>query len=292
MPRFVQFPHPAPEAEPDNRNFILWNTTENHRRKFMQANGSWLEGENVKGGVMWLWGEWEPESEVVCRIARPKPHYPRYLYRPFYVVPICYKDLQNTDPFVFDGFFYGNCRQRRQGKRTRLCYLEPGSVVLFGSCRARKIVLDTVFVVRDWIDYDCASYGSVLKDRVPRGYVEIVLNPLCQSGCTHKPGCAPGKGEPFRLYRGVTYADRRHFDGMFSFFPCRPRDERCEGFRRPIISGLHGIPDKPPVAYRLNLQKDLRNVQHLWECVVNKVLEKGLWLGIEAEMPERRGAKR
>ena len=129
--RFVQFMHPGDEHRPDDGYFKSWNRCK-HKRKFLVSPGLCIRPPSKKAAaVRWekkrgelvFWGEWEPESEVVCRIARPKSHYPRYVYRPFYVVPDCYNGLQNTDPFVFGAFLYGNCLQHRKGGPTELCNL-------------------------------------------------------------------------------------------------------------------------------------------------------------------------
>ncbi len=284
---FVQFMHPGPEHCPDDRCFKSWNR-DLHRRKFLVSPGRCIRQGMVRNAELVFWSEWEPESEVVCRIARALPQYPRYLYRPYYVVPDSYRGLQNTDPFVFGGFFYGNCRQHKSGKPTRLCSLGRRSVILFGSSVSGKFALDTVFVVRDSIPYDCTS--ALLKNLVPPGYVEVVLNPLCLSGRSHEGGCPPDNRAPYRLYTGATYTDR--VDGMYSFFPCMPREERCERFKRPEVK-IH-LPRfaRPPVAYRLSCQVDKKKLRELWQSVVGQVLEKGLWLGIEAQVPERRRAKR
>lgn len=282
---FVQFMHPGPEHYPDDGCFKSWNR-DLHKRKFLLCPGRCNRQREVRNAELVFWGEWEPESDVACRIARPRPHYPRYLYRPYYVVPDSYKGLQNTDPFVFGGFFYGNCRQHNNGKPTRLCSLGRGSVILFGSSVSSKFVLDTVFVVRDSIPYYLASRPRVPKDRVPPGYIEVVLNPLRLSGRSHEEGCPSDNDAPFRLYTGATYD--RPIRGMFSFFPCMPRVECCERFKRPRIRiPLPGF-SRPPVAYRLSSKVDEPQLRELWGSVVDQILEKGLWLGIEAEMPQRR----
>ena len=57
--------------------------------------------------------------------------------------------LQNTDPFVFgESFLYTCCQQFKNNRPTQLRYLAPGSVILFGSHRGGRFLLDTVFVTR------------------------------------------------------------------------------------------------------------------------------------------------
>ena len=41
---FVQFPHPGCEPRPDPNGKIGWNNTPDHKRKFMQLCGEWIEG--------------------------------------------------------------------------------------------------------------------------------------------------------------------------------------------------------------------------------------------------------
>ena len=280
---FVQFMHQGGEHQPDDGCFKSWNR-DKHKRKFMVSQGRYVR-RGSKGatadrweeesGELAFWGEWEPQSEVICRIDGPKPHWPRFLYRPFYVVPAWYKGLQNTDPLVFGGFFYGNCMQHRKGRPTQLCHLENGSVVLFGSHASGNFILDTVFVVRDSVRYDRASFRSKHKRCIPayRTYKDVVLKPLFQSACGHREGCSPDKAGPYRLYIGATY-DKPTDDGMFSFFPCMRRGERCEGFKRPVID-LPGLIDGSlRQGFRLNRQVDRAKVACLWRSVVDKVLGK------------------
>lgn len=292
---FVQFMHPGQEHRPDHECYKTWNR-DLHRRKFLVNPGRCIRQRKARKGELVFWAEWEPESEVACRVARPLPQYPRFVYRPCYVVPESYKGLQNTDPFVFGGFFYGNCRQHKNDKPTRLSNLAPGSVILFGSCLGGTFVLDTLFVVRDSVLYNCAHYSSVPKERIPDGYREVVLDPLCLSGRSRGEGCVPQKGRQYRLYFGATYEER--YEGMFSFFPCVPHAKACESFKRPVIEMPDLITPTLRMGFRLNYVLTPARIYNLWERVVRQVLRQRrtdpvgpnhkLWLGIEAEMPERR----
>lgn len=294
---FVQFMHPGGEHQPDDGCFKSWNR-DKHKRKFMVSRGRYVRrgsrratGDRweEKAGELAFWGEWEPQSEVICRIARPKARGPRFLYRPFYLVPTLYDCLQNTDPFVFGGFFYGNCMQHRKGRPTQLCHLENGSVVLFGSHASGNFILDTVFVVRGSVRYDRASSRSKLRPCIPDypTYKHVVLKPLFQSACGHREGCSPDNAGPYRLYIGATY-DKPTDDGMFSFFPCIPRRECCVGFERPVID-LPGLTNGGlRQGFRLNRQVDHATVANTWHSVVDQVLGIGLRLGTEARVPEGR----
>ncbi len=286
---FVQFIHPGGEHRPDDGQFKAWNRGD-HKRKFLLSPGRCVRRSEVIDTTLVFWGEWEPESEVVPRIARPLARGPRYLYRPFYVLPHSYKGLQNTDPFVFGGFFYGNCQQYRNARPTQLRYLERGSVILFGSCVSGQFVLDTVFVIRAWIDHNRGSYRSVVNDRVPLGYMDVALNPLYLSGFGGQEGCPPDSSRSYRLYFGATHATP--FDGMFSFFPCLPLEDGSVGFARPIIKDSRFITSNLRQGHRLNRQAGRAHIRDFWQSVVEQVLARGSWLGIQAQMPERRRVER
>ena len=159
---FVQFPHPG--SEHDGISGSKWNRNEHdnpHRRKFMQLLGSWVEKNGKRGsGDLWAWGEWEPESKLLCELRNPGVSeegspYPKYLWKPQYTIRSSYDKLHNTDPFIFgESFLYSNCKQRttKTGEATNLQSLAAGSVIVFGSGKNdvqghRQWMLDTVFVV-------------------------------------------------------------------------------------------------------------------------------------------------
>jgi hypothetical protein len=282
---FVQFIHPGPEHCPDASRLRTWNRDPKHKRKFLLSQGRAVYDREVLDTELVFWGEWEPESEVVEEIHQPLMHGPRYIYRPYYVLPHSYAGLQNTDPFVFDAFLFWSCQQHTSKGPTQLRNLQRGSVILFGSYMNDKFVLDTVFVVRDWIDYDLTSYKSVLNGRVPLGYMEVTMNPLFLSGRGSKEGC-PADTIPYRLYFGATYASPIH--GMFSFFPCQPYKKGTLGFARPTILDADFITNTQRQKYRLNPQDAQGQVCEYWHSVVKQVLARDLWQGIHAQMPELR----
>src|SRR5436190_7122557 len=85
----VQFIHPGPE-HPLHDGRKPWNTGD-HRRKFLQMRGTFVEKLNTSPttGDLVFWAEWEPESEGEP-IASPQPDGPRWLHRPYYVAPASY----------------------------------------------------------------------------------------------------------------------------------------------------------------------------------------------------------
>jgi len=204
------------------------------------------------------------------------------------VLPVSYDGLANTDPFIFGEFFYTGCQQRTSRGPTQLRYLERGSVILFGSCMGeRHFVLDTVFVVDDWLDHDRTNFTHILRSAVPAGYWEVTIAAWYQ-GAQESLRCArPAQSpESFRLYRGATADDP--VEGMFSFFPCLPFDARSRGFERPIIEIPGLITGNLKQGKRLNPQSTLRCTAELWGRVVEQLRSRGLWLGVHTVMPERR----
>ena len=65
----------------------------------MQLSGNWIKGDGTKGsGVLWVWGEWEPESKPIREFnpSRDDSRCPRNLWDPYYDTKVSYKDLHNT----------------------------------------------------------------------------------------------------------------------------------------------------------------------------------------------------
>lgn len=288
---FVQFMHPGPEHRPDRQGFKAWNRG-NHKRKFVENPGRCVLGQQQYEGPLRFWAEWEPESHVAEEFAEPVPHGPRYLYRPYYCLPASHTGLQNTDPFVFGGFFYTGCQQHRDGRPTQLRHLAPRSVILFGSRIDGKFALDTVFVVSDQPeaeDHDATNWKR-LRQLVPPAYWDVTFRPWyehetgrCGNGCAN-----PVSAESFRLYWGATYD--KQVNGMFSYFPCQPAEETPGGFCRPFITLPQVIKNTLGQGYKHNKQLGLTEqlVRQYWGDVRKQVESEGLWLGVDSKMPPRR----
>ena len=155
MNTIIQFLHPG--SEHDDKSGKNWNTG-NHKRKYLKANGSYLQDISSKplNGTLYFWGEWEAQSKVTTIASVINPNNPRYIFEPYYQPT---NKGTNTDPFIFGNqFYYRLCLQQ---KSTTLKTLEQGDVILFGSCLNKQFVLDTVFVVKNYMPYlpdDDASY--------------------------------------------------------------------------------------------------------------------------------------
>lgn len=278
---FVQFPHPGGEQgqDRDRAGWKSWNRGL-HRRKFLEQVGTYVGG--AKAEKILFWGEWEPESKVQ-RIENPLPCGPRFIHEPRYVLPKSYKGLQNTDPFVFgEGFLYGFCKQP---SFRQLSNLEPGSIILFGSCKDGGFVLDTLFVVGNRQRIDHAG-AKDLEGRIPREYLEVTVLPWYGNVAKAK-GCA--KPQKCRLYFGATLENRVH--GMFSFFPCQPDKADSRGFVRPQLDPRKKLKrvlnPRKCTGVKYSSVRGLTEMKSVWDDVVKQVKDNHLELGVYAEMPKK-----
>jgi hypothetical protein len=280
---FVQFIHPGGEHEPDFGAHRSWNRGA-HKRKFLKQDGKYIADGKIQKGEMLFWGEWEPESILERRIQDPLPRGPHFIYKPYYVVPKTYDDLQNTDPFVFgEQFRYTWCQQRR----TQLRHLLKGAVILFGSCEGKTtFVVVTVFVVEHWIEHTRTDYRRVLAG-TPQEYREVTIFPVYQASSGERRTCmVAGSHDTWRLYFGANYENPVH--GMYSYFPCLPSEANSKGFARPKISVPGKITESLPRGKKISEPPTLDAMKLLWDKVAGQVKAQGLALGVYAEMPERR----
>jgi len=275
---FVQFLHPGGEHRPDHNDVKEWNRG-THKRKFMRLSGRCVRRGKIHEGDVLAWGEWEAQSTVIQRIEDPVPHGPRYVFRPYYSLPKSYRGLQNTDPFIFEGFQYTGCQQHTVKGPTQLRFLNFGSVILFGSHVADQFALDTAFVVDHWVDFDQPSQS--LRTSVSKGFWNVTLAALFANRPKGR-GCSK-TARSLRLYFGAIH--QKPVEGMFSFFPARPCKEAPNGFARPIIDIPGIVNGSLKQGKRLNRQERLRDVVPLWERVCRQVEAQGCWLGVHADMP-------
>ncbi len=282
---FVQFIHPGAEHEPDSPAGRQWNTGP-HKRKFLRQAGRCLAALEApaKTADLVFWGEYEPPTRLVKTYATPVPDGPQFLFAPA-PVPFHPNDppLMNTDPFVFgDRFFYSICKQNNKNGPTALQRLARGSVILFGSGKGRsQFVVDTVFVVADYVDWNLSNYRQHLQGVVPPEYFHATLEPIAYE--MNVRDLSPS--QTFRLYLGATPA--KPYNGMFSFFPCRPaRDGAEKGFARPVLRRPGIITDSLTQGQRLNPTADPALVRALWKDIARQVLDQGLCLGVQAKLPK------
>jgi hypothetical protein len=271
----VRFPHPGPEHNPGDRTFMEWNRG-NHARKFLLAAGSWVEptGETRVGDVT-FWGEWEADSQIVARRSQPAvPDGPRWLHRALwpYRNPVGFH--QNTDPLVFGGFTYSNCRQARNRK---LRNLEVGSLVLFGSILRSRFVLDTCFVVGGGQPYrlhEPPDNIDLSRQRLVFDPLDTVDDPLAQ---------------PLVLYHGAT--KDQPVNGTHSFVPAAPYDPNGRwGFVRPAVE-IPGVRPHRGAQAASTVYLTPIAAADAWEAVVEQVLDAGLLLAVHLEMPQQAPGK-
>ena len=282
--RFVQFPHPGREHFPDYGDWKEWNPTRKrgrdnpHGRKFLEIDGIWLERQEPvrpRGGKLWAWAEWEPESRVLQRFSSLNPGMPRYLWEPTWLPRQNHQGLHNTDPFIFGGFYYTDCKQQGFPGLRRL---ERGSVLVFGSSRAPYWVVDTVFVVGDYVDHTSTDAESLLAGRVCQCYRDVTLTLTCK-------GSEPSISR--RWYRGATYDEP--IEGMYSFFPCLPAEQNTP-FPRPHIElpRQYFTPGLAQGAKGCALNANplpSSTIKALWDSIAEQVLSQGLLLGVAARTP-------
>jgi len=279
---FLQFIHPGGEHKPDSGVIRTWNS-DPHLRKYVVSPGKYMTGISgeAKSADIEFWVEWEPSSIAVKQYEEPVKEGPKYLFVPWLEkFPADLENSQTTDPWVFgDKFYYSFCLQNTSKGPTGLRYLSPGTVILFGSCvKQEKFVIDTVFVVSDYIDYNDKNYEEKLKGIVPPEYFPMAVYPVYKD-----PARGSDEGD-FRLYIGATYD--KPYNGMFSYVPCVLNTEEGKGFARPTIAIPDIITDNLNRGRRFNEQKSIEDSVKLWKEATSQVLKQGALLGVHADMPK------
>lgn len=249
-----------------------WNCTSRHNRKFMKAEGVYLNDGKPVSGELNFWGEWEPDSRVTFL----GPGSPTQLHEPFLRISkngsvIVPKGAINTDPFVFDKhFYYCFCQQHTVKGPTIMNRLDKGSLILFGSYKhdaaGHYFALDTVYVVGDYRDFAEATYPNDLAGFIPKHYDEIMQ-------------FNPKQRVPFRCYKGASFSNP--VDGMYSFVPCKldgaPKFERVK-----LTAGVIPQLSVNQTQGRKNLViADKKQIKAIWDAVRNEAKAQGYLEGIE-----------
>lgn len=97
---------------------------------------------------------------------------------------------------------------------------------------------------------------------------------------------SPDSQDKWRLYFGASYD--KHVHGMYSYFPCQRFEPSSRGFGRPKISLPGKITGNLNQGEKYSGQPNLDTMKLLWDKVAKRVTQKGLALGVFAEMPKRR----
>lgn len=293
---FIQFLHPGKET--GNNRFLKWNCGEQHYRKFMLANGDYVDdnGKLVTNKLLTFWGEWEPMSKRIRNYPKPQPHYPKRLQEP--ILDLSDSDCsnpkrKNTDPFVFTkGFRYSGCKQKQIRDAgeflNQTSRLMPGSIILFGSNfnngkHDAYFGVDTVFVVGSYRDIDCFNQKGnvdIAQDPFFPPHYDIIMNP--PKSKSSSKGSKNNCWGP-RFYIGAT--PDNPVEGMYSFVPCKIYDEnQAQGFERPRIT-QKDIANLAEMSDQLNSNfkksyTTLKTNKKIWDKLRRNFAKQGFFEGV------------
>lgn len=288
---FVQFTHPGGEHKPDKgKNFKSWNKGK-HQRKFLLTDGDYVfENKLVKKAQLIFWGEWEPDSEIVSVLDKPKGVYPKFIQRPIFNNNQPFP-RQNTDPYIYgEQFHYCCCKQWRAGKPTQLAKLAQGSIILFGSTINQNtpqayFALDTVFVVDKFIEYNEENFVSKLQGKVSENYFEITIK-SAYSGTIEKQVIDNEKPQ-VRCYFGASFNNKIH--GMYSFVPCKEFKNNTIGFERVKITNddFDFITNNLNAAPKMNTTLSINENILRWEKLKKIINKQGFIDGVHFNFNKR-----
>lgn len=294
----VQFLHPGGEHRPtktqrkNGSQPYEWNFSD-HKRKFMKVKGQYIDQNNKLQNTdeLYFWGEWEPWSNV-----HPiDTHNQSAVFPEFIHEPIFYKDSkkdpkffngkknqhrQNTDPFVFaDQFLYGLCQQNRKTGPTKLQYLAPGSIILFGSCKQKNyFALDTVFVISEKRKYSPKSFNNDLS-YIPQNYDRIMgfddwPLPDCTLNLVEYKGAS--FNTPYEAYK----------EKMYSFVPCKVAGDGANGFERVKLTNkdLSFISDRLNQSFKVTKSTIADNID-FWKTIREIIHQKKCYEGVRMYYP-------
>ncbi|HEY0654452.1 MAG TPA: hypothetical protein VGD65_15030 [Chryseosolibacter sp.] len=284
MPSIVQFLHSGREHRPENppsNNYKDWNKGD-HLRKFLRAEGEYVLNNSLKKAELCFWGEWEPQSHVSPLLQNGNKFFPKWLHTRDLIHPIPNKPkLQNTDPFVFDHEFkYFVCHQVKKKRKsarvvpTALAKLDVGSLILFGSKATDNgnavFLLDTVFVVSDFIEYN-PRVSPLTTQHISQAYYDYVYGKLFSPA---------GPDVDLRLYMGATFGSK--VDGMYSFVPSQVFDpDRKAGFARvPFNNSSPYISPEMTQGFKVTRNLTPNQVTSFWNTVVSHSRKVGCVEGV------------
>ncbi len=162
---------------------------------------------------------------------------------------------------------------------TQLRFLAPGSLVLFGSCRKKaRFVVDTVFVVGEFVDHSAQDWEQKLDGRISSTYRKVTVEPWYR-------GAVPDT-RSHRLYFGATPPDPA--GDLFSFVPCQPYDRNGNGFARPEVRIPGFTTGHLTQGKKMARDLSLTEIGELWKQVVRQMEDQGVSLGTYAMLPSQR----
>lgn len=302
--KFIQFIHPNWEHDFESKNGDVYPNKEwnklSHKRKYVKQKGLYLDSLNdlPKESELEFWCEWEPNSIVtktletnVCqtKVELNNTGFPKFLHDELFYIELD-KRLwrQNTDPCVFgETFKFFLCQQTRKKSKknperiqTQLAKLEKGSIILFGSykqnskTKERLFILDTVFVVNDWVEFNSKEdFEKIIDTRICEGYQDICIRFIDKQPIAR------------RLYFGATY--KNQVNGMYSFVPCKESGDDF-GFERPVIELQDRVNPNRNRGFKPSEIKSIDEAKCLWENITRQVFNQNLKIGWGFNMPKKR----
>ncbi len=293
MYRIIFFVHPGQQLK-CAENYVYWNQTGKHKRKFIRNTGYYIEKQGCayrcSQGDLLFWGEWEPQSCITPIQVTDNRLLPNAIHKPFIVPNERGRNSLNTDPFVFgETFYYSNCRQfydySRQHKQgyPSLRQLDYQDIILFGTTYKNKkyeFALDTVFVVANYIT---ASYYSSCYKYLSNIYPEVfklATLDILKNLYKHRPD--------MKLYEGLMYdLSGNNQKGPFCFFPCKLYDKNNYSFARPLLCKNNINIDPPTQGIKIIQYRNYNDFLSKWDAIVNNVLKQEYFLGIRSDMPKK-----
>ena len=294
MPKIIQFFHPGPETPERfiSESIKEWKTG-NHSRNFIKSHGDYVDenGQKISDDLV-FWGEWEAKARVEkAFIGKTEP---RRLIEPIKCkvnsirhpkacsqIKFGFGDFcQNTDPFVFgECFRYSYCKQKAF---PFLKMLDEDSIILFGSHRNGRFLLDTVFVVGK----NPRKYRNKKDLNGILNYCDYCNYLLDLTDIKWPDECV--------YYEGKTFSSTE----MFSFSPSKVYSEKSDcSFHRieldanQLSSFFAGTSFSDEQNQGVNFQgeKDFPKnvVQQGWEKLKKYVFKQGCVLGVKFDIPTK-----
>jgi hypothetical protein len=175
----------------------------------------------------------------------------------------------------------GKNKDRNEIKRpTELARLDKGSLILFGSKKDGEFVLDTVFVVANYKDYDLSDPNALPNEGL---YRDIVIKMSC--------GTSAYMRNPImqRLYYGATY--EKLYQEMYSFAPAQKTIKKFEdyqatdkGFPRVTLANSSYITQGLMMGFKTT-NTDIAAIKSFWEEIRQQSRAQDCVEGVHFDMP-------
>lgn len=317
MPSIIQFWHPGRQITTRNQTIKRWicnsncsagncsnNNSCQHFRLFLNAEGEYVDNsgklqKTSNNQVLTFWGEWGPNTQMYPLKGSSGAGMPKYLHTP---LPLSNQNLNriclNTDPSVFDGinyninnnkkinppisddhFKYFVCQQlSSKNNPTKLSMLDKGSLIIFGSKLGGQFVIDTVFVVDDYICY------SPTNQKLTKNNLGIYYN------YSFKMVTQPNAN--LRLYKGATFGNQ--VNGMYSFAPAKVQSNNKNhiiGHPRPFVNnnilpkGIRFSTTKNQGFSEIAKNATPKLVKAVWDAIVKDFRKQGYVEGTRFILP-------